>query len=254
MDNFQMNNFQKNMEDLRKIREAKYLKKSEKQNSNHEYNYDVRKDLLDYLKKVSKFELVRERMDKIEKQELKNKFSKIQQEDLEYLKEIESNEFFLIEVFKCNFNQTVLSTLFYKTKFVNFSMIKDALLKPKITETFVLDLIKTYTLINKNTIKIITTTNLLDTKFNLVIDYVMELFYNPINTPSISYDQLKFIYSKTNITPEKLKFLITICSNKSSYSKCEKTGIERSNIVLLKNLIRDIELKFKCKIDIDLYN
>lgn len=248
--------FQKDLEELRKIREAKYLKSSKSlpQNSKPEYNYDVRKDSLEYLKKISKFESMRERMDRIEKQELKNKFSKIQVEDLDYLEEMKSNEFFITELFRHNYNPEVLSTIFYKTKFVNFVIIKETLSKPKITESFVIDMIKTYNLINKNQIQIITTTNLLDTKFNLVIDYCMELFYNPINTPSISFDQLKFICSKTQVTPDKLKFLITICSNKSGYSKCEKTGMERSNVVLLKNLIRDIESKFKCKIDVDLYN
>jgi len=249
-----MSDFQKDLEDIRKIRQSKYSKQSiPNQNSKPEYNYNVRKELLEYLKRISKFESMRERMDRIEKQELKNKFSKIQLEDLEYLEEMKSNEFFITELFKHNYNLDVLSTVFYKTKFVNFVMIKELISKPKITESFVLDMVKTYTITNKNQIQIITTTNLLDTKFNMVIDYCMELFYNPINTPSISFDQLKYICSKTEITPDKLKFLISICSNKSGYSKCEKTGIDRSNVVLLKNLIRDYEAKFKCKIDVDLY-
>jgi hypothetical protein len=245
-----MSDFQKDLEDLRKIRQSKYSKESLTHILKPEYNYGVRKDSLDYLKKVSKFESIREQLDKIEKQELKNKFGKIQKEDLEYLEEMYSNEYFITELFRHNFNHIVLSEIFYKTNFVNFSMIKDILLKSKITELFILDMVKAYTQINKNYIQIITTTNLLDTKFNRIIDYVMKLFYNPINTSSISYDQLKFICSKTDITPDKLKFLISICSNKSGYSKCEKTGIERTNVVLLKNLIRDIELKFKCKIDV----
>ncbi len=249
-----MSDFQKDLEDLRKIREAKYLKVSSTPNTKPEYNYEVRKDSLDLIKKISKFESMRERMDKIEKLELKNKFAKIQLEDLEFLGELESNEYFITELFRHNFNQSVLSSIFYKTKFVNFDMIKNILSKPKISETLILDMIKAYTSTNKNTTQIVTTTNLLDTKFNQIIDYVMELFFNPANTPSVSYDQLKFICHKTQITPDKLRFLISICSNKSGYSKCEKTGIERSNVVLLKNLIRDFETKFKCKIDVDLYN
>lgn len=251
-----MTDYQKELEEVRKIRELKYLKSLKKENPKPEYNYAIRKDTIDYLKKVSKFESMREQMDRIEKQELNNKFSKIQPEDLEYLSEMKTNEFFITNVFKYNFNFQVLSTIFDKTKFVNFQIIKEALSKPKITETFLLELIKTYTYTNKNTIQIITTTNLLDTKFTTVIDYVMELFYNPSHnyTQTISFEQLRFICSKTQITPEKLKFLITICSNKSGYSKCEKTHIERTNVVLLKNLIRDVEAKFKCKIDVDLYN
>ena len=248
-----MTDFQKDLEEIRKIRELKYMNSLVK-NSKIEYNYNIRKDTLDYLKKISKFESIREKMDKIEKQELKSKFSKIQLEDLEYLVEMETNDFFITELFKHNYNLLSLTTIFYKTKYVNFQIIKEALTKPKITEIFLLDLIKTYTNINKNTTQLITTTTLLDTKFTSVIDYVMKLFYDPKNTSSISYEQLKFICSKTQVTPDKMKFLVIICSNKSGYSKCEKTGIERANIVLLKNLIRDIETKFKCKLDIDLYN
>lgn len=249
-----MSNFQTEMEELRKLREAKYKKSIQKQITKPEYNYNIRKDMLDYLKKVSKFVSMRERMDKIEKQELKSKFSKICVEDLEYLVEMEKNEFFITELFRNNFNQEVLSAVFEKTKFVNHTMIKDVLSKPKITETFVFDLIKEYVKTNKNMLQIITTTNLLDSKFNSTINFVMEIFYNPYNTLSISFEQLKLICSKTEMTPEKLKFLVSICSNKSGYSKCEKSGMERSNVVLLKNLIRDFEAKFKCKLNIDLYS
>ena len=249
-----MDDFQKNLEELRKLREAKYLKTTQKQNLKSEYNYNARKNILDNIIKISKFESMRERMDKIEKQELKNNFSKIQLEDLEHLEEIESNEFFITELFKNNYNQEVLSTVFNKTKFVNFPMIKEVLEKPKITETFVFDLIKEYLKTNKNPTQIITTTNLLNTKFTSIINYVIEKFYNSQNTPSISFEQLKLMYTKTEMTPEKFQFLVAICSNKSSYSKCEKTGIDRSNIVLLKNMIRDIEIKFKCKLNVDLYN
>lgn len=251
--NISMNDFQKNLEELRRLREAKYIKTTQTTVVKPEYNYNIRKDMLDYIKKVSKFESMRERMDKIEKQELKSKFSKICFEDLEYLTELECNEFFITELFKSNSNEQVLSTVFDRTKFVNHIIIKEVLNK-KIPETFVLDLIKEYTKTNKNLTQIITTTNLLDTKFNSCIDYVMEIFYNPTNTPSISFEQLKLIYSKTVMTPDRFKFLVSICSNKSGYSRCEKTGMERSNVVLLKNIIRDVEAKFKCKLDIDLYN
>lgn len=249
-----MNEFEKNLEELRRLREAKFLKTTQKMVVKPEYNYNVRKDMLDHIIKVSKFEPMRERMDKIEKQELKSTFSKICVEDLEHLVELTGNEFFITELFKSNSNEQVLSTVFEKTKFVNHMIIKEVLSKPKIQETFVFDLIKEYTKTNKNLTQLITTTNLLDSKFNSIIDFVMEIFFNPINTPSISFEQLKLIYSKTEITPEKFKFLVSICSNKSGYSKCDKTGIERSNIVLLKNLIRDVESKFKCKFDINLYN
>ena len=81
----------------------------------------------------------------------------------------------------------------------------------------------------------------------------MNLFYSDINI-SITFEQIKIICSKTDVTPEKLKFLISRCSNISAYSKCSKIWIEKPNKDLIKGLIRDMELKFKCKIDIDLYN
>jgi hypothetical protein len=249
-----MSDFQKDLEELRKLREAKFLKKTQKTVVKPEYNYNIRKDVLEYIKKISKFKPMREQMDKIEKQELKSKFSKICVEDLNHLKELGCNEFFITELFKSNSNEQVLFHVFEETKFVNHTIIKEILSKTKISETFVLNLIKEYTKTNKNLTQIITTTNLLDTKFNSCIDYAMEIFYNPTNTPSISFDQLKLIYSKTEITHEKFKFLVSICSNKSGYSRCDKSGMERSNVVLLKNLIRDVEAKFKCKLNIDLYN
>jgi hypothetical protein len=249
-----MSDFQKDLEELRRLREAKFLKTTQKMVVKPEYNYNVRKDMIDYIKKVSKFEFMRERMDKIEKQELKSKFGKICIDDLEYLTELECNEFFITELFKSNSNEQVLSIVFNRTKFVNHGIIKEVLNKTKIQETFALDLIKEYTKTNKNLTQIITATNLLDSKFNSCIDFVMEIFYNPTNTPSISFEQLKLIYSKTEMTPDRFKFLVSICSNKSGYSRCEKSGMERSNIVLLKNLIRDVETKFKCKLDINLYN
>jgi hypothetical protein len=249
-----MSDFQKDLEEIRRLREAKFVKTIQKMVTKPEYNYNVRKDMLDYIKKISKFESMRERMDRIEKQELKSNFSKICIEDLEHLIELNSNEFFISQLFKSNSNEQVLSSIFERTKFVNHTIIKEVLNKTKIQETFVLDLIKEYTKTNKNLTQIITATNLLDTKFNSTIDYVMEIFYNPVNTSSISFEQLKLIYSNTEITIEKFKFLVSICSNKSGYSRCDKSGMERSNVVLLKNLIRDVETKFKCKIDIDLYS
>ena len=249
-----MSDFQKDLDELRRLREAKFLKTTQKTVVKPEYNYNVRKDMLEYIKKISKFESMRERMDKIEKQELKSAFSKICVEDLEYLIDIMCNEFFITELFKSNSNEQVLSTVFEKTKFVNHTIIKEVLSKSKIQETFIMDLMKEYTKTNKNLTQIITATNLLDSKFNSIIDYVMEIFFDPMNTSSISFEQLKLIYSKTEMTPDRFRFLVSICSNKSGYSRCDKTGIERSNVILLKNLIRDVETKFKCKLDIDLYN
>lgn len=244
-----------NLEILRKMREDKYLKSKSTNNKKLEYNYDLRRDILENLKKYCKYVSLRDRMDKIEKQELINKFSKIQLEDLKHLDDLikNKNEYFIIELFKNNFCCQVLSNVFEQTRFSNHQIIKEALLKPKIDELFILDLIKEYVKNNKNIVQIITSTNLLDTNFNNAIDYVLNEFYNSNNLISISFDQLKLIYSKTTITPDKLKFLIAICSNKSGYTKCEKTGIERSNIVLLKNMVRDVEQKFKCKINIDLH-
>lgn len=90
-----MSNFQKDLEELRRLRESKYIKTTQKTIVKPEYNYNVRKDTLDYIKKISKFESMRERMDKIEKQELRSKFSKICVEDLKHLTELDSNEFFI---------------------------------------------------------------------------------------------------------------------------------------------------------------
>ena len=96
-------------------------------------------------------------------------------------------------------------------------------------------------------------TNILETQYIGVINYIMDLFYSDPNV-SVTYEQIKLICSKTNITPEQLKFLISRCSNISAYSKCSKTWIEKPNRDLIKGLIRDMELRFKCKFDIDLYN
>lgn len=95
---------------------------------------------------------------------------------MEHLVELTGNEFFITELFKSNSNEQVLSTVFEKTKFVNHMIIKEVLSKPKIQETFVFDLIKEYTKTNKNLTQLITTTNLLDSKFNSIIDFVMEIF------------------------------------------------------------------------------
>jgi hypothetical protein len=132
-------------------------------------------------------------------------------------------------------------------------MIKEILSKPKLSEDFLLKLISDYTQSNKNYMNLLIYTEILESKYTNTIDHVMNLFYSDPNV-SVTYEQIKLLCSKTNITPEKLKFLILRCSNISAYSKCSKTWIEKPNRDLIKGLIRDIEFKFKCKIDIDLYN
>ena len=131
----------------------------------------------------------------------------------------------------------------------HFLMIKELLLKQKIPEEFILKLVQDYSKNNKNMLQIITTTNILDTEYHQVLNYIMDLFYISENTPSISFEQLKLIYNKTQIDPDKFRYLFFKCSNISGYSKCPKTCVERPNKFLIKNIIHEIEIKFKCKLN-----
>jgi hypothetical protein len=248
-----MSSFQKELEEIRKIREAKYSIKPDIKKP--EYNYELRKDTLDWIKKCNRYEVMKERMDKIEKQEYKNAISKIQLEDLEHFTSDDLGQNFMIELFKFNFNLEVISGAYDKySNGPHVLMIKELVTKPKLQEDFLVKILQDYTKLTKNMIPIIMTTELMDSGFDSAKQLVMNLFYNDSNTPSISYEQLKLIYTKTNIDPEKFKFLVAKCSNKSAYSKCEKTFVERSNRDLIKILIHDVEKKFKCKLGIDLYN
>ena len=248
-------NFQKNLEEIRKIREAKYSNRVFIENKEKPaYNYQERKDILTYIKKCTKSDVIKERMDKNEKQDYKNKISKISLDDLEYFTDSDINLNFMIDLFRFNFNQDVLKKA-YK-KFLSpphITMIKELVSKPKLSEEFLLKLIVDYTETNKNYINLLLSTDILQTTYINAINYIMNLFYSDINI-SITFEQIKIICSKTDVTPEKLKFLISRCSNISAYSKCSKIWIEKPNKDLIKGLIRDMELKFKCKIDIDLYN
>ena len=160
----------------------------------------------------------------------------------------------MIDLFKFNFNLEVLSLGYSKCPFEpHILMIKELIGKPKLTEEFLMEMLEAYTKTTKNMIPIITTTELIDSRFENAKNYIMNLFYNDSNTQSISFEQLKLIYTKTQIDPEKFKFLVAKCSNKNAYSKCSKTFVERSNRDLIKNLIHEVETKFKCKLSIDLY-
>jgi hypothetical protein len=254
-----MTDFQKELDEIRKIRQAKHsgltsdLEKAKQVKP--EYNYDIRKDTLDYIKKCSKSEVMKERMDKIEKTQYQNIISKLSIEDIENFSPHELNTNFMIDLFKYNFNPEVLSYSYLKYGLEpHILMIKEVISKPKIPETYILKLVQDYAISNKNTIPIITNTNLFDSNFEQAKEFVMELFYSDSNTPSISYSQLKFIYDKTNVNPEQFRFLVAKCSNKSAYSKCSKTYVERSNKDLIKNLIHEMESKYKCKLKIDLYD
>jgi hypothetical protein len=197
---------------------------------------------------------MKERMDKNEKQDYKNKISKISTDDLEHFSDTELNQNFIIDLFRFNFNHTVLEKAYSKyLADPHINMIKELVTKPKLSEDFLLKLVSDYVQTNKNYINFIITTNILETNYSKVIDYLMNLFYSDPNI-TVTYEQLKLIYSKTAISPEKLKFLITICSNISGYSKCSKTYVEKTNRDLIKVIIHEIEFKYKCKLNIDLYN
>ena len=250
-------NFESQIEEIRKIRHEKYLAstKSTKQEEKPEYNYDARKDMLNYIKKCSKSDVLKERMDRIEKLEYKNKISKIIIGDLEHFTQNDLDINFMTELFKFSHSIQVLQTAYEKfNSKPNFLMIKELLAKSNLQEDFLLTVIKDYTKTNKNVLQIITTTCILESEFAQVKEYLLELFYSNSNTPAISYEQLKKIYMLTNPDPLQFKFMVSKCSNKSGYSKCSKTFIERSNRDLIKNLIHEMETKYKCKLDLDLYD
>lgn len=260
--NSNSNNFTSQMDEIRKIRQAKFSNKFEQSKPKPTYNYELRKDTLEWIKKCSRIEVMKERMDRIEKTEYANKISKIQLEDLEYFKPNELNENFMIDLFKYSYSIQVLQKAFdiYKQSLNNphILMIKELLLKPNVPEDFLIELLEKYTNSNlsssSNVLSIIITTNLLETKnFLNAKNYIMEMFYSNPNI-TISFEQLKMIYSNTLVNPTQLKILIQKCTNITGYSKCSKSHIERPNKDLIKNIIRETEQQFKCKIDIDLYN
>jgi hypothetical protein len=249
------------LDELRKIRQAKYENRYNQQNQldkkKHEYNYDIRKDFISRIKKIVKSEVAKERMDKIEKKEYSLNIFKLSIGDLEYFTPEELKPEFMADLFKYNIDSEVLQYAYNKQSpqypKPQFLFIKEYITKPKLNENFLLNLIKDYTKNTTNMIQILTTTDLLDTKFETSKKFVLNIFYNHSNTQSISFEQIKLLYSKTEMDVEKFIFLISRCSNKSGYSKCDKTYVERTNINLIKNMIYDMENKFKCKIDIDLY-
>lgn len=246
-------NFQQELDEIRKIRQGKY---SGTNNEKKEivYNYDIRKDTLNYIKKCSKSEVIKERMDKNEKLDYKNKISKLLIQDLDHFADLDFNTNFMIDLFRFNFNFAILEKAYSKYLLSpHITMIKELLTKPKLSEDFLLKLISDYTVTNKNYINLIITTNILETNYSKTINYIMDLFYSD-STITVTYEQLKLIYTKTTITPDKLIFLITRCSNISGYSKCSKTYVEKPNRDLIKIMIHEIESKNKCKLDIDLYN
>lgn len=254
-----MSNFTNELEELRKIREAKYQNKfkNENQSAKPEYNYESRKDFILRIKKIIKSEVAKERMDKIEKKEYQTNISKICLGDLDYFAPLELKSDFMADLFKYNNDITVLEHAYSKQSVdyikPQFGFIKEYITKSKADENFLIKMIQDYLLTTKNMIQILTTTNLLDTKLETVKQYVLEIFFNPTNTQSISFEQIKYISSKIELDVNKFIFLISRCSNKSGYSKCDKTCMERPNINLIKNMIHDMETKYKCKIDIDLY-
>jgi hypothetical protein len=247
--------FQKQLEEIRKIREAKYLSSvSNEKKEKPVYNYDEKKDFINWIKKCTGSNIIKERMDNNEKQDYKNKISKISTDDLDYFTDSDFNLNFMMDLFKFNSNQDVLQKAYGKyLSPPHIMMIKELLSKSKLSEEFLLKLILDYTEVNKNYIGLIVSTCILETKYTSTIDYIMNLFYSDPKI-TVSYEQIRLICSKTNITPEKLKFLILRCSNISAYSKCSKTCVEKPNKDLIKGLIRETESKFKCKIDIDLYS
>jgi hypothetical protein len=257
-----MSNFTNEFEELRKIREAKYQNKWNKEKNNNqsskpEYNYELRKDFISRIIKIVKSEVAKERMDKIEKKEYQTNISKICLGDLDYFAPLELKPDFMTDLFKYNNDIAVLERAYSKqsTDYIKpqFGFIKEYMTKSKADENFLIKLIQDYLLITTNMIQILTTTNLQDTKFETVKQYVLEIFFNPTNTQSISFEQTRYINSKIELDINKFIFLISRCSNKSGYSKCDKTCVERPNINLIKNMIHDMETKYKCKIDIDLY-
>ena len=253
-----MNNFSDELEEIKKIRHDKYtLSNNLNQVEKPIYNYALRSNTLNWIKKCSVFDVLKERMDRVEKQDYQNKISKIQIDDLKHFSNYDINTNFMIDLFKYSISLQVLKYAYMMyTNSPHILMIKEFIAKPTMTESenFLLELLTDYTKTNKNVLQIITTTVLMVSKYDKAKDFIMDIFYSDSNTYSISYEQLLMIYSNTQINPDKFKFLVTKCSNQSAYSKCSKTFIERSNRDLLKNLIHEVESKYKSKLNIDLYN
>jgi hypothetical protein len=97
--------FQKELDEIRKIRQAKYSGLNSNTDTNiikdkQVYNYDERKDVLNWIKKCTKSDLIKERMDKNEKQDYVRKISKISIEDLDHFVAHELNINFMIDLYK----------------------------------------------------------------------------------------------------------------------------------------------------------
>lgn len=255
------NNFSSQLDEIRKLRQAKFENKSGIITKPIPYNYDLRKETLDWIKKCSRVEVMKERMDKVEKKDYESKMSKIQLEDLDHFAPSELNENFMVDLFKFSYSLQVLQNAYqsyqnHENKVPHILMIKELLAKSNrisASEDFIMELLRDYTNSNKNVLPIITTTNILELhNYPNAINFIMELFYSNPNI-MISFEQLKMIYSQTNVNPVQFKILVEKCTNITSYSKCQKSGTERLNRDLIKNLIHEMESKYKVKLAINLY-
>lgn len=264
------------MDDIFRLRREKYESNDPmhqlKQIPKPPYDYDLRKETLNWIKRCSRMVAIRENMTRDEKIEYMEKIARIQLEDLDHFTKRELNQTFMIDLFKYSNSLEVLTKAYKKNPTsVHPSMIKELIQKPNIPESFIMELLvgmidcdtehvefSDGDETKKNTIGLILSTliniGLIESeKYPNAKDYLMEKFYSNQNA-MISFEQLKFICANTVVDPEKLKILVHKCSN--VYASTERTNFrsDKKNLDLIKNIIREKEIEYGCKIKVGLYN
>lgn len=105
--------------------------------------------MLTYIKKVPSSEVLKERMDRIEKNKYKNKISKVCLEDLEDLEHFTQTDlkiYFMIDLFKYSSTYKVLESAYNKFNNIpHILMINELISKPKLQEKFLIKILEDYT-------------------------------------------------------------------------------------------------------------
>ncbi len=264
------------MDEIFRLRREKYESKDPililKQKPKPSYNYDSRKETLNWIKRCSRMIVIREQMTQDEKKEYIEKMKRIQLEDLDHFEPRELNQIFMIDLFKYSNSLEVLNKACEKNSSnIHPSMIKELILKPNVPESFLMELLEKlieHNITNQEfndsddtkkksiscTLNTMMNVGIVEsTKFPNAKNYLMEKFYSNQST-MISFEQLKMICENTIVDPDKLKILVQKCSNVYASSKYLNFQSERKNLDLIKNIIREKELEYDCKINIGLYN
>lgn len=246
-------------EQLANIRKAKHFEYNgvsiKKEPENVVYNYDERKQVLSFLRQVANWDTFRENMNKVEKDRYKLYMSFLKIDDLEHIRIEDFTSNYINDLYKYCPNYHVLRQAYIKwNNLPTLQMIKELFIKTNIDFIFIKELIIDYLKDDKDPIQLIISTNLLNCKNDEIITYVMTKFYDEKNMYYISFKQLDYIYNNSEITPDKFCFLVKRCSDKECYTKCTKTYGERMNRNIIKDYKNDLEKKYKCLINIDLFN